>query len=214
MMGRSRFESSVDRGDGVIEFGWRIRSTQVGSNTGVVTASMDGAGDSTDDNETERANGAEIVQPLGIAARPKISANSEAVIARSGDDIVVLAVIDKSAQPVATDEGDTIVYATGKPRECYSRYKDDGSIRVFMSAGKDMRINDGAVPVAHEGSITTGHLHVASPDFVIWMTQVATICNVVVPGFVFPVVSPTVVLINTDTIAIGAGTQHLKVVDT
>lgn len=190
MINRSRPERSTD-GDGVIEF-FKLKKTEFGSNSKSLVAELDGLGDSTDEDEVERVSGAEVLSPVGFTARPNISAETEGVIIRDGDDVVVAFIIDKSvAQPII-EPGEVVIWSPSKPTECNIILNKDGAIRIVTSSGQDVRINSGTSPVAHEGSLTAGHSHVLSGTAGPWAIAGTAVTT-------------------TDAIATGAGSPHLKV---
>lgn len=186
-----RPEASFDVNDGTVEIGWRVKSSEHGQNTRAVLVNLDGVGDSTDEENQEQTAMAEVAHNVGIIYRPKISRDTEAVVVRSGDDVIVLAVLDKSNLPEAIAEGEIAIYSPTFP-ECRIVMKADGSIAAFTKSGQSVKINNGTSPVAHEGSATAGHTHTIS-------------------GTAGPYAISAVASTSTDQIAVGAGSNDLQV---
>ena len=157
----------------------------------VVTLQLRGFGQTGDDEDAAPTDGAELVQPLGLFANPVLSAETEAVTLGLGDQDVALHVIDKSLSVLSCPPGTTILVACGNA-SCLVKCNPDGSMDIATASGQDVRFNGGSTPVAKEGSATTGHTHV--------------ITGTAGP---YPVIATNAV--NTDTIATGAGSQHVKV---
>jgi hypothetical protein len=132
----------------VLEF-LRVTATTLGTHVRTVLAQLRGpAGEPYDAQE--------VGQPLGLTARPGRPAGEtapvtvEALCARQGDDVVVLAVVDKSL-PALTglDEGETRLHgaATGNV-VAQVRITAAGAIEVTSKAGTDVICNAGTLKVA------------------------------------------------------------------
>jgi len=119
----------------------------------VLTASILGAGDPGDDASAERVDGCEVAQPLGLFAQPAVTANTEALIARMGDEVVILAVVDKSRPAQNVEAGETRLYGVGASNAAtVIRLRNDGSIEITAKSGASVSINvDGAGDVVLDG---------------------------------------------------------------
>lgn len=173
----------------------KITRTVLGTAARVLLAQLRGNGDEGDDATAEPIDAAEVVQPLGLFARPALTAHTEAVALRLGDQVVVLTVQDKSLSVLSVPEGATWLYGAQNPAACV-RLNADGTVDI-LSAG-DVRVKSGSTPVAKEGSATAGHTHTAS------YVLNANLTTGVVTGTI-------TIATNHDTIATGAGSANVKV---
>ncbi len=129
----------------------------------------------------EPGDDVEVVQPLGLTARPARTRTLEAVVVRDGDEVVVLALVDKGLPTLSgLEEGETRLHgaAAGNVAACV-RIKVNGDIEITPAEGRNVVLAGGASPAAHEGSATTGHTHpagalVAGPYAVTGATASAT----------------------------------------
>lgn len=121
----------------------------------VLTASILGAGDPGDDASAERVDGCEVAQPLGLFAQPALTANTEALVARIGDEVVVLAVVDKSRPAQAVEAGETRLYGVGASNAtAVIRIRADGSVEITAKSGANVSVNvDGAGDVVLDGGL-------------------------------------------------------------
>lgn len=119
----------------------------------VLTASVVGAGDPGDSGSAERVDGCEVVQPLGLYARPVLTAMTEALVARLSDKPVVLAIIDKGRAAQNVEEGEVRLYGPGSANAAaVVRIRADGSIEVTATDGRNVSISvSGAGDVVLDG---------------------------------------------------------------
>lgn len=135
----------------------KVTLAKVGMATRVVTLQLRGFGQTGDDTDAEPTDNAELVQPLGLFANPSLTAETEAVTQRLGDQAVALAVIDKSLSVLSCPPGTTILVSCGNA-SCLVKCNADGSMDLATASGQDVRFNGGSTPVAKEGSTAT-HTH-------------------------------------------------------
>ena len=202
---------------------YRIRSTTVGTFARTLTAQLIGGGQNGNDDspDTETVDGVEVMQPLGLFARPFLTEHTEAFAMELGDELVVLAVLDKSGSAFATDppnatedvaEGETRLYGAKEPL-ARIRLRADGSVAIQAKPGMALRIdvtgagdvvlNGGTLRVARETdtvSAGTGPTGMAA-----WITAVTGVVNGVVPGTVPPGMPS-----NFGAITSGQGAPHVK----
>ena len=125
----------------------------------VLTASISGAGDSGDSGTSERVDGCEVVQPLGLYARPVLSTLTEALVARHADKPVILAIMDKGRSAQAVEEGEVRLYGPGSANAAaVIRIRADGSIEVTSlnntnvtvtaNGTGEVRVNGSALKIA------------------------------------------------------------------
>lgn len=182
----------------MIEFA-KVTLTRLGSRVRVLLAQLRLAGAEGADDDAEPADDVEVLQPLGLFARPVVTAGLQAVVTRLGDEVVALLLRDKSqARFTDAEEGETRLY--GVDLACHVRLRALGDVEISAKATRKVYLKGGAAaataPVAHEGSATTGHTHnpgtfVAGPYAVTGISASAT-----------------------DTIAVGAGSANVLVPDT
>jgi hypothetical protein len=79
----------------MLEF-FKVTQTALGTAARVVLAQLRGVGQEGADNTAEPVDQAEVLHHVGFAARPKLSEKTEAVVVRVGDEVLVLAILDKS----------------------------------------------------------------------------------------------------------------------
>lgn len=119
----------------------------------VLTSSILGAGDPGDVASAERVDGCEVVQPLGLFARPVLSATTEALVARLADSPVILAIIDKGRAAQNVEEGEVRIYGPGSANAAATiRVRADGSIEITATDGRNVSISvSGAGDVVLDG---------------------------------------------------------------
>lgn len=136
-----------------------ISRTIVSTVRRVLTSSILGAGDPGDSASAERVDGCEVVQPLGLFARPVLSATTEALVARLADSPVILAIIDKGRPAQNVEEGEVRIYGPGSANAAATiRVRADGSIEitslnntnvtVTANGTGEVRVNGSAVKIA------------------------------------------------------------------
>lgn len=114
----------------------------------VLTASISGAGDSGDSGTSERVDGCEVVQPLGLYARPVLSTLTEALVARHADKPVILAIMDKGRSAQAVEEGEVRLYGPGSANAAaVIRIRANGAIEVTSVTNTNITIVAGGTGV-------------------------------------------------------------------
>jgi len=108
---------------------------------------MNGNEDQNEEEDSERMDQCEVVQPLGLAARPKINKKTECVVLREGDEVVILGMLDKSGPVHDIEEGETQVYSPAEP-SCRIRLRANGDIEITAKAARDVVVNNGTKNVA------------------------------------------------------------------
>lgn len=144
--------------DQLLDFVKVSRFTQ-SSTYRVATIQMTGAGAAGDDEHAEVVDACEVVQPLGLMASPALGANTEALVARLGDNPVALAIVDKSRPAQDVEAGEVRLYGPGSSNAAaVVRVRADGSIEItslnntnvtVTAAGTgEVRVNGSAVKIA------------------------------------------------------------------
>lgn len=188
----------------------RVLTAAASSSTRVVTAQVAASGtESNVDGETERGDAVEILQPLGLMAVPAVTSTTQAPFLRMGDQMVGLAIIDKSAPAQAVETGETRVYGVGSGNSTANfRVRNSGAVEVNAKANSNVALNvDGTGDVVLDG----GSLKVArvtdavtaGATMTTWIAAVTTFVNGIAPG---TAVLPT----DFGTIATSGGATHVK----
>jgi len=144
--------------DSEIEF-HKVTATSLGDQKRVMLAQLQGLGDESDDENAETTDDAEVLQPLGLIARPDLTEETEALVFRAGPEVVAMGLLDKSLTPrfdedPAVAEGETRLYGA-KERAAMVRLKDDGSVEVRSKDGQAITImaNDATLVINADGDI-------------------------------------------------------------
>lgn len=146
----------------MIEFG-KVLATRLGSRARTLLAQIRAAGDEGDDNDAVPADDVEVVQPLGLFARPVIRATLEAVLTRIGDQFVAVGLLDKGlATESSVQPGETRVFAAGWPSVHVKLF--DGLVEVRVGCSGELRLAPdhagyAGQAVARVGDATTAHTH-------------------------------------------------------
>lgn len=119
----------------------RVTGIEVSTSTRATTAQVSAAGAEGDDATVERFDAVEIAQPLGLLAAPTITATTEAVCIRRGDELVALVLIDKGATAQAIESGETRLHGVGSSNAAaVFRIRADGSIEITATSAKDISL--------------------------------------------------------------------------
>ena len=169
----------------------KVTRTESGTQSRTLTLEFKGFGDTQQPDNAETVPGVEFAQPLGLTARPAITDDTEAVIIRRGDEAIAVVVLDKSGSALNVEEGGTQLYG-GTDRSAIVYIRANGDVEITPKAGQNVIIAGGSTPVAKEGSGTVGHTHT-------------------ITGTAGPYAISAVNTTNTDSIASGAGSAHVKV---
>ena len=170
---------------------WDVTRAVFGTASKLLELQLRGEGDAGDDASRVPEDDAAFVAQLGIAVRPVIARTLKALGYQDGDEIRVLKLWDKAKSPTDLAVGETRVFACG---EVLVSVRCLAANRIEVSAnGGQVVFNGGNVPVAKEGSATTGHTHAA---------------GALVAG---PYVVSGATASATDTVATGAGSQNIRV---
>jgi len=189
-------------GSGIVDF-VRVRAVTLATKVRSLLVSFVAYDSNDAPDDGEQVAQAEFTQQLGFAARPQAQDSNtskvEAVVMRDGDDAIVLLVIDKSL-PVLTESdlasGETMMHGSA-PSNINARVRitKNGDVTIDTNSSRAVIVNGGNKPVAHEGSSTTGHTHT-------------------ITGTAGPYALSATASNATDSIAVGQGSNDVKVRDT
>lgn len=119
-----------------------------------IVANVAGLGAEGDDEGAERYDDCEAPMPAGLLAVPALTATTEAVGVRRGDEMVLLCIIDKGAPAQAVESGETRVYGVGSSNAtAVIRIRADGDVEITPKAGQAVRIGGGTLSAALNGVV-------------------------------------------------------------
>lgn len=132
----------------MIEF-FKLTLAALGGAARTVVAQVRGAGAEGADDDAEPLDGVELVQPYGLFAWPVPSATAEVVGVRVGDEVVGLGALDKGRPlPAGMQQGEARVAGSSDAANYRSRPDGTSEVNSDTSAGKDVVVNGGTLPVA------------------------------------------------------------------
>lgn len=155
---------------------YSVRVTTLGSRTRALTVQLVGAGaEGADDSAGPTADpnaappevvpSAEVLQPLGLFARPAITARTEAIGIELGDEVLVLCLVDKSggggslgsfAGGHTVAEGETVLYGA-REGSATVRIGPQGDVAVACAADRTLTLthpSGASITIETDGSIT------------------------------------------------------------
>ena len=137
---------------------FRVINTRLGSNVRTVLANLVGFGTTGDDENAERHDDCEVVQPIGLVSRPVLDADTEALVYDDGDERVVLGFVRKSSTLHDCETGETQLYGDKEP-SCRVRCRASGKMEAFSKDGQDLVLNAGTKKVARvDDTVDCGNL--------------------------------------------------------
>lgn len=98
--------------DDVLQF-VRVTAATTSTTSRALTVQAAGVGTESSTNDGERFDDVEVMQPAGLIASPSITATTEAVCVRRGDELVALVLVDKGAASQSIEAGETRLYGVG-----------------------------------------------------------------------------------------------------
>lgn len=143
----------------------------------------------------------EVIQPLGVRAKPVVRAGTEACVFELANGQRVCILVDKTRDEGAVEPEDGgVVFGGVAPASAATTIylRADGSIEITPAAGKDVVLNGGTKKVARETDAVT-----ASANFAAWIGNVQTALNSV--GSPVTAMSGDLGAVKT-----GAGAPHVK----
>lgn len=168
-----------------------------------MTAQCVGVGAEGDDENAERLDDCEVMQPSGFAARPALTATTEAVAVRRGDELVVLFLIDKGAAAQAVEPGETRLYGVGASNGAAAvRIRASGAVEIASAGATVVKLQDGSQPFVR-GTAYADALGTFLDAFKVAMTAVGAFATAASPG-------PAAVTLNTAIGVVNAAADALK----
>ena len=128
----------------------KVTAPQVSASTRVITFQAAGVGAAGDDNGAEPWDDCELAQPAGFMARPALTATTECVAIRRGDELLGLILIDKGAPAQDVETGETRLHGVNGSTNSAGvvRVRANGKIEVTSQSGQDIVLNAGEFKVA------------------------------------------------------------------
>lgn len=163
----------------------KVTSVAVSTSTRAVTMQAAGAGAEGDDNDAERFDEVEVVQPLGVFASPILTDTTQAVAVRHGDELVALFIVDKGRSAQAIESGETRLYGAGTNNQTtVIRLRasgaieitsaNNGAINITANGTGDVVVNGGTKRVAREeDALNVGTLVATAGPYPVLFTYVA-----------------------------------------
>lgn len=157
--------------DDGIEF-VKVTAATASTSSRVLTVQAAGVGAEGDDDGAQGFDAVEVAQPAGLMASPSLTATTEAVAVRRGDELVALVLIDKGAPAQSVEAGETRLYGVGSDNStAVIRLRANGdveitaksarAIRLATSGGGDIVLNGGTLKVARVTDAVSVQLTVA-----------------------------------------------------
>jgi len=184
---------------------YKVLSLATSTTRRVLTAQCAGVGSEGADDAAERFDGVEVAQPSGLMASPALTATTEALAVRRGDELIALFLIDKGAAVQALAAGETKLHGVNATNAgTVIHIRADGSMDITSA-------NNGAINISAHGTgdvvVNGGSLKVARATDPVSVTLTALqIGSITVGGT--PCVGGPLTL--TGTINSGAGASRFK----
>lgn len=125
---------------------FKVLSLATSATRRVLTAQCAGVGSEGADDAAERFDDVEVAQPAGLMASPALTATTEALAVRRGDELIALFLIDKGAAAQALAAGETKLHGVNSTNATtVIHLRADGSIDITSA-------NNGAVNVTAHGT--------------------------------------------------------------
>ena len=164
---------------------FKVLSLATSTTRRVLTAQCAGVGSEGADDAAERFDGVEVAQPAGLLASPALTATTEALAVRRGDELIALFLIDKGAAAQAVESGETRLHGVnGTNAATVVHIRADGSmditsanngaINISAHGTGDVVVNGGAKRVAREeDALNVGTLVATAGPYPVLFTYVA-----------------------------------------
>lgn len=135
--------------DDTLEF-VRVVALTPSTTSPVLLAQLQGLGaDGAAEEDQERFDGCEVVQPAGLISRPAVSEQTEAVALRRGDELVALFLVDKSRAAQAVEAGEARLHGVGSSNgTTVIRIRNNGNIEITAAGTSEVSVNGGTLKVA------------------------------------------------------------------
>ena len=141
------------------------------SSARVLLANLRGFGNTGEDGQAEAIEQCEVIFPYGFASRPAITQHTEALCSHYGDQMICLAIFDKSAVDISSlEEGEVRLQNASGANE---RLRNSGKVELNSAGGQDIVLNGGTKKIARVDDTVA-----QSIAFAAWMSAVSTASGV------------------------------------
>lgn len=153
-----------------------------------MTAQCVGVGAEGDDANAERLDVCEVMHPSGFAAAPALTATTEAVAVRRGDELVVLFLIDKGATAQTVESGESRLYGVGASNSAAAvRIRASGAVEIASAGATVVKLQDGSQPFVR-GTTYADAFGTFLDALKVVMTAIGTCATALGPGV--PIAGP------------------------
>lgn len=143
----------------------KVKETNVGTRTRVLTARILVAGAEGDDENAEEFDDAEVLSPLGLDVRPVPTSQLQALIIRDGDDALIISMRDKSRTKLTDLEVGETRLSGAKEETARIRIRANGDIEITAKSGSNVIVNGGTKEVARkDDAVNCGTLTATVPS--------------------------------------------------
>ena len=126
---------------------WKPLALSVSTTRRCLTATCAGVGSEGDDSAAEQIPDVEVMQPAGFMANPALTATSEAIAVRRGDELIALFLVDKGAPAQAVESGETRLYGVGASNAAaVIRIRNSGAVEITSAGATVVKLQDGSQP--------------------------------------------------------------------
>ena len=182
----------------------KVLSLATSTTRRVMTAQCAARGSEGDDANAERFDGVEIAQPVGLMAQPALTATTEALAVRHGDELIALFLVDKGAPAQAVESGEARMYGVGAGNAtAVIRIRNSGAVEIASAGATVVKLQDGSQPFVR-GTTYADALGTGIDALKTLNTAIGTFATAV--GGATPAVAAAAVTLNT---AIGAANTAL-----
>ena len=194
---------------------FKVLSLTTSTSRRVLTAQVAGVGSEGADATAERFDDVEVAQPAGLMASPALTATTEALAVRRGDELIALFLIDKGATVQALAAGETKLHgvnATNAGTVVHIRASgaiditsaNNGAINISAHGTGDVVVNGGSKRIAREeDALNVGTLVATAGPYPVLFTYAAGTAGV-------PAVAPPGGVALAGVLTTGTGAARFK----
>ena len=194
-------------GDDVIEF-VKVTAATASTSSRVLTVQAAGVGAEGDDDGAQGFDAVEVAQPAGLMASPTLTATTEAVAVRRGDELVALVLIDKGAAAQSVEAGETRLYGVGSDNStAVIRLRANGDVEIVSKAAQVVKLQ-AATQAFIRGNDYSTALNTAVDAIKVLNTAVGVFATAV--GGATPAVALAAATLNTAIVACNAALDAIK----
>ena len=187
---------------------WKPLSLSVSTTRRCMTAVCAGVGSEGDDNAAEQIPDVEVMQPSGFMANPTLTATTEAMSVRRGDELIALFLVDKGAPAQAVESGETRLYGVGSDNAtAVIRLRANGDVEIVSKAAQVVKLQ-AATQAFIRGNDYSTALNTAVDAIKVLNTAVGTFATAV--GGALPPVATAATTLNAAIVACNSALDTFK----